>query len=51
MLATIILGVAVAWIAVGFGLVASTESRGFLADALFLVTWPAHAYRHLRGQE
>lgn len=46
-----IFSIAVAWICIGVALVASTGSRGFLADTVFLVTWPVHAYRHLKGRE
>lgn len=47
----LIFSIAVAWIGVGVVLVASTGSRGFLGDAVFLVTWPVHTYRYLKGRE
>ena len=48
---SIIGGLIACLIGVGLLLVGRTDSRGWVADAIFVLTWPIHLYRHLRGEE
>jgi len=51
MLEMILTMVAVIWIVIGLGYIALTPSRGFVADALFVVLWPVHWVRRRLGYE
>ena len=43
----IITALAIVWLVVGLWLVISSQSRGWKADAAFVLLWPAHVYFEL----
>jgi hypothetical protein len=47
-----LLGIIMAfWFLIGFLMVIASRSRGLLADAIFIFTWPIHLIAHLLGKE
>ena len=40
-----------AWPAIGLWFVASSKSRGIVADLIFVFSWPVHFILHLLGKE
>lgn len=46
-----IAAVALVWVVGGLYLIMNSRSRGFWADALFMLIWPIHFVRHLMGLE
>jgi hypothetical protein len=48
---TILWAIFSAWLLGGIYLVLKSRSRGWWADALFVLLWPIHLLRHLAGKE
>lgn len=51
LLLSITAGIGLAWLAIGLWMTVNSPSRGWLADALFVLSWPYHLARHSRGEE
>lgn len=47
----VVLALATLWLGIGVLLTVGTRSRGWHADAVFLVLWPVHVVAHLLGRD